>query len=240
MIKECNQFFPKIKTRKPVIQSSDIQEKKKKQILYRLETALLIAVLAAGCLWTAHTYIQHQTQQQIAEKILRFHVRANSDSKQDQVLKLKVRDAVGAYIQQALDGTEDLQACIRIVQSRLLELTQVVEQVVANEGYHYPVTAHIAQTKFPEKSYGNYTFPAGTYQALNVIIGNGEGQNWWCVMYPNMCFHGAVYEVVDKEADKSLQRVLSEDEYHAVLKSGKYKIKWKCIDYVKKMFGLDN
>lgn len=238
MDRESNQFFQNFKIRKPANQGSDIPHEKNKRI-FRLETALLIAVLASGGLWISHTYILHRTQHQIAEKILRFHVRANSDSKQDQALKLKVRDAVGTYMQQTLAGTEDLKECIQVVQSRLSDLVEVAQQTVAQEGYDYPVTARIAQTKFPEKSYGDYIFPAGMYQALNVVIGNGEGQNWWCVMYPNMCFHGAVYEVVDEEAGKSLQRVLSEDEYDAVLKSGKYKIKWKCVDFVKKMFGLE-
>lgn len=228
-----------LKPANQIADAADAGKGKRKRMLYGLETALLVVVLAAGCLWIAHTYIEHQTQQQIAEKILRFHVRANSDSKQDQELKLKVRDAVGAYMQHVLVGSEDLTSCIQVVQSCLPDLIDTAKQVVAQEGYHYAVTARIAQTKFPEKTYGNYTFPAGTYQALNVVIGNGEGQNWWCVMYPNMCFHGAVYEVVDEEADKSLQRILSDDEYYAVLKNGKYKIKFKYLRFIEKIFGLD-
>ncbi len=103
-------------------------------------------------------------------------------------------------------------------------------------GYTYTVSAQMESTEFPQKAYGNYIFPAGEYQALNVVIGSGKGRNWWCVMYPNLCFHDAVYEVVDEEAEKTLQRVLSEDEYDAVLKSGEYRIRFKYLDFLNRFF----
>lgn len=196
------------------------------------ETVFLLLILAGGCLWKYQEYQLQQTQQDIAEKILRFHVRANSDSREDQALKLKVRDAVGTLMQRRLAGVEHLEECDRIVKEHLAEIIDTAERTVRQEGYTYPVTAQIATIDFPQKTYGNYTFPAGAYQALHVVIGSGRGQNWWCVMYPNMCFHDAVYEVVDKEAEKSLQRVLSKDEYDAVLKSGKYRIRFKYLDFL--------
>ena len=147
-------------------------------------------------------------------------------------LKLKVRDAIGTLMQRRLVGVDQLDECSRIVNENLAEIIDTAEKTVRQEGYTYPVTAQVATVEFPQKTYGNYTFPAGAYQALNVVIGSGRGQNWWCVMYPNMCFHDAVYEVVDEEAEKSLQRVLSEDEYDAVLKSGKYRIRFKYLDFL--------
>lgn len=197
-----------------------------------LETVFLLLILAGGCLWRYQEFQMQQMQQEIAEKILRFHVRANSDSKEDQALKLKVRDAVGALMQQELAGVEDRSECVRIVQEHLVQVIQTAEQTVRQEGYTYPVTAQIETVEFPQKTYGSYLFPAGEYQALDVVIGSGKGQNWWCVMYPNMCFHGAVYEVVDADAQKSLKKVLSEDEYDAVLKSGKYRVRFKYLDFL--------
>lgn len=197
-----------------------------------LETVFLLLILAGGCLWKYQEFQMQQMQQEIAEKILRFHVRANSDSREDQALKLKVRDAVGALMQQELAGVEDRSECGRIVQEHLTQVIQTAEQTVQQEGYTYPVTAQIETVEFPQKTYGSYTFPAGEYQALDVVIGSGKGQNWWCVMYPNMCFHGAVYEVVDEDAQKSLKKVLSEDEYDAVLKSGKYRVRFKYLDFL--------
>lgn len=196
------------------------------------ETIFLLLILAGGCLWKYQEYQLQQTQLEIAEKVLRFHVRANSDSREDQALKLKVRDAIGTLMQRRLVGVDQLDECSRIVNENLAEIIDTAKKTVRQEGYTYPVTAQVATVEFPQKTYGNYTFPAGAYQALNVVIGSGRGQNWWCVMYPNMCFHDAVYEVVDEEAEKSLQRVLSEDEYDAVLKSGKYRIRFKYLDFL--------
>ena len=196
------------------------------------ETIFLLLILAGGCLWKYQEYQLQQTQLEIAEKVLRFHVRANSDSREGQALKLKVRDAIGTLMQRRLVGVDQLDECSRIVNENLAEIIDTAEKTVRQEGYTYPVTAQVATVEFPQKTYGNYTFPAGAYQALNVVIGSGRGQNWWCVMYPNMCFHDAVYEVVDEEAEKSLQRVLSEDEYDAVLKSGKYRIRFKYLDFL--------
>ena len=197
-----------------------------------LETIFLLLILAGGCLWKYQEYQLQQTQLEIAEKVLRIHVRANSDSREEHALKLTVRDALWTMMPRRLVGVDQMDECGRIVNENLAEIIDTAEKTVRQEGYTYPVTAQVATVEFPQKTYGNYTFPAGAYQALNVVIGSGRGQNWWCVMYPNMCFHDAVYEVVDEEAEKSLQRVLSEDEYDAVLKSGKYRIRFKYLDFL--------
>lgn len=200
-----------------------------------IETFFLLLLLAGGCIWKYQEYQLQQTQRDIAEKILRFHVRANSNSSEDQALKLKVRDAVGSYMQGVLSDTEDVAECSRTVQDHLEEIVQTAEGVILNEGYTYQVTAQIETVEFPQKAYGDYIFPAGDYRALNVVIGSGKGQNWWCVMYPNMCFYGAVYEVTDEESKQSLKKVLSEDEYNAVLKSGKYRVRFKYLEFLNRL-----
>lgn len=196
------------------------------------ETLFLLLILAGGCLWKYEEWKLQQTQQEIAGKILRFHVRANSDSSADQALKLKVRDAVGAMMRQYLADADDRTQCESIVREQMPRIMQTAEQVIAQEGYTYPVTAQIQTVAFPQKTYGDYVFPAGEYEALHIVIGSGKGRNWWCVMYPNLCFHGAVYDVSDAEAEKNLKQVLSEEEYDAVLKSGKYKIRFKYLDFL--------
>ena len=198
------------------------------------ETLLLLMILAGGCVWKYEEWKLQQTQHEIAGKILRFHVRANSNSPADQALKLKVRDAVGAMMQQDLAGVQDRIQCENIVKKQMPRIIKTAEEVIAQEGYTYPVSAQIGTAAFPQKTYGNYTFPAGDYQALHIVIGSGKGRNWWCVMYPNLCFHGAVYEVKDEEAEKNLKQVLSDEEYDAVLKSGKYKIRFKYLDFLNK------
>lgn len=178
---------------------------------------------------------QQSLQQGIAEKILRFHVLAASDTKEDQELKLKVRDAVGVYMEEELADALNRSESEEIVRLHLGEIEAVAEQTIKEAGYDYPVTASLAYVEFPEKTYGAYVFPAGTYEALEVVIGEGKGHNWWCVMYPNLCFSGSVYEVVDEEAEERLREVLSTEEYEAVFSSGNVKVEWKSLAFFKEL-----
>lgn len=176
-------------------------------------------------------------QQEIADKILRFHVLANSDSTEDQELKLAVRDAVGKQMGEALAGTVSKEESSRIVCEALDEIVETAEEVVASEGYPYEVHAYLNEVDFPVKTYGEYTFPAGKYDALEVVIGEGGGHNWWCVMYPNMCFSGSVYEVVDEKAEESLREVLSPEEYKTVIQSGDYRVQFKYLTFLNELCG---
>lgn len=178
---------------------------------------------------------QQSLQQGIAEKILRFHVLAASDTKEDQELKLKVRDAVGVYMEEELADALNKSESEELVRLHLGEIGAVAEQTIKEAGYDYPVTASLAYVEFPEKTYGAYVFPAGTYEALEVVIGEGKGHNWWCVMYPNLCFSGSVYEVVDEEAEERLREVLSTEEYEAVFSSGNVKVEWKSLAFFKEL-----
>ncbi len=171
-------------------------------------------------------------QPDIADKVLRFHVLANSDSKADQAVKLQVRDAIGAYLQPLLEESKTRAGSEAIVSENLDRIVEIANEILCENGYYYGATARICTTDFPEKTYGAFTFPSGTYDALEVTLGNGNGHNWWCVLYPNMCFRGSVYEVVDTDSGEVLKEVLSSDEYEAVLKSGNYKIRFKFLEYL--------
>ena len=120
--------------------------------------------------------------------------------------------------------------------TNLKKIEKVAEDVIAKEGRSYTVNAFIGPVDFPVKTYGAYSFPAGTYEAVEVVIGEGAGKNWWCVMYPNMCFQGSMYEVIDEDARSSLKRVLSEDEYQQVLASGDYQVKFKSFEILKGLY----
>ena len=170
-------------------------------------------------------------QPSIASKILRFHVLANSDSEGDQKVKAQVRDAVGAYLQPFLKDANSLEETKSIVQTHMSTVISIAEETLIENGYHYPVSAKITRTDFPEKSYGSYTFPPGEYEALQIVIGEGEGQNWWCVLYPNMCFRGSVFEVVEEDAGMALREVLSPWEYADVFDSGKVQMRFKFLEF---------
>ena len=169
-------------------------------------------------------------QPSIASKILRFHVLANSDSEADQEVKKEVRDAVGTYLAPWLEDAQSLWETKQIVNAHMDEIVAVAEETLLAAGYDYEVTASITDTIFPEKTYGAYTFPKGEYEALQIVIGEGKGQNWWCVLYPNMCFKGTVYEVVEEEAGEALREVLSPWEYADVFDSGEVELRFKFLE----------
>ena len=173
-------------------------------------------------------------QPSIASKILRFHVLANSDSEADQAVKEKVRDAVGVYLQPLLKEADSLEETKQIVNNQMENIICIAKDTLEEHGYEYTITACITNTDFPEKSYGAYTFPKGEYEALQIVIGEGEGQNWWCVLYPNMCFRGSVFEVVEEEAGEALQEVLNPWEYADVFDSGKVELQFKFLEFFKR------
>ena len=173
-------------------------------------------------------------QQAIAEKILRFHILANSDSDKDQKVKEKVRDAIGNYLAPQLEEARDLSDTKNIVTRHMDEIVTVAEETLEKEGYSYGASARLATVDFPVKTYGSYTFPAGEYEALEITLGEGNGHNWWCVLYPNMCFQGTVYEVVEEEADEALREVLTPEEYADVFNERNYQIRFRFAEVLQK------
>ena len=173
-------------------------------------------------------------QPKIAAKILRFHVLANSDSSRDQKIKLKVRDAVGAYIEPKLSDSDSLIQTKQIVDENMKGIIAAADRVLVQEGAGYKSTAYLTTMDFPVKTYGEYTFPAGKYEALRVVLGEGEGHNWWCVLYPNMCFKGSVYEVVEEDAKEELREVLDPQEYADVFQRGRYQVRFKLLEMLRR------
>ncbi len=196
----------------------------------------LLATLAAAaaCVLLLATIHTEQMQQDMAGRVLRFHVLANSDSEPDQELKLKVRDEIGTMMAEKLQGVDSLEESRKIVSESLQEIEEAAADTIAESGCAYPVKAALENCAFPEKTYGMFTFPAGNYEALRVVIGEGEGHNWWCVMYPNLCFSGSMYEV-DEESGEVLRDALSEEEYAAVLEEGNYKVKFKILGFMNRV-----
>ena len=193
-----------------------------------------VFLAAAACVILLSAIRTEQLLHDMSQKVLRFHVLANSDEERDQDLKLKVRDAVGSFMAEQLKNADTIEQSRQIVNSNLEEICAQAQNVVEQEGYDYPVSAALVRTDFPEKTYGQYTFPAGNYEALRVVIGEGEGHNWWCVMYPNLCFSGSMYSV-DEASGETLRQVLMEEEYRAVMEEGNYKVRFKILGFLNKV-----
>lgn len=147
------------------------------------ELALLLA-LAVTILWGTASLGQ---QEELGRKVIRLHVIANSDSPEDQALKLRVRDRVLARAQEILEQSADMEQAEQALTAALPELTREARETLAAEGCAQPVQARLEPAEFPTKDYDGFSLPAGKYLALRVIIGQGAGQNWWCVVFPPLC-----------------------------------------------------
>lgn len=155
-------------------------------------------------------------QQNLAEQVVRFHVLANSNSSDDQALKLLVKNAVLEYMAEPLNHCENAAEALELLDEHTFDIIRVAKQVIEENGYSYNVTAGIEEVYFPVKSYGDVTFPAGMYTAYRIIIGEGDGNNWWCVLYPPLCFIDITHGIVPEESKEQLQTVLTDEEYLAI------------------------
>ncbi len=190
--------------------------------------ACIIAVFLTGMItWRVNVSAEAKMQRHLAEEVLRFHVLANSDSEEDQALKRKVRDAVLEKMENTLPDGLDVEATKEWARMHTDLFRKTAEDTVMENGYAYPVSAAVTTSYFPDKTYGDVTFPAGNYTALRIEIGAAKGQNWWCVLYPNLCFLDAVNAVVSEEGKRQLEQVLTEEEYRQVTAGGKFEIRWK-------------
>lgn len=199
-----------------------------KKKLICLGLALAASFLITGGVMRARAleYKIEETQEGLAEEVFRFHVLANSNSEADQSLKLKVRDGVISYMKAQLPESGSAEETKAWAKGRLGELEEVAETIIYHEGFRYGAKAEVETVAFPGKSYGDITFPAGEYESLRIILGEGKGENWWCVLYPNLCFVNSVNAVVPEEGKEKLENVLTEDEYEMVTMGTKFKIKW--------------
>lgn len=157
-----------------------------------------------------------EIQQNIADHIIRLHVIAHSDTAEDQSLKLKVRDEVLSQIQSSLIPSATLKEAENILENMIPAIQEIAQHKIQEEGY--PYTAHVVleQRYFPAKTYGDLTFPPGTYRALCIEIGNAAGKNWWCVLFPSLCFVNETTAEVPETSKEKLEDSLSEEAYHSL------------------------
>ena len=188
-----------------------------------LELALLIGVtvfLLTGA-WAANT------QGELADRVVRLHVIANSDSEEDQALKLQVRDAVLARTEAILRASADRGEAESRLAAALPELERLAEETVAANGFDYSVTAELAETSFPTKDYDGFSLPAGKYLALRLIIGQGAGKNWWCVVFPPLCTAAA-----SEVPETALAAGLTEDQVSLMTgEDDGYVLKFKVVEW---------
>ncbi len=168
-------------------------------------------------------------QADLSEKLIRLHVVANSDSDEDQALKLKVRDGILNDVAAILDGVTSREEAVRLVEENLDEILSGARDVVLENGYNYSVTASISVEKFPTRDYDTFSLPAGEYTSLRVVIGSGCGHNWWCVIFPPLCVSAAT------DAEEVFSS-LSDEEMRLITEDGpEYVFKFKSIELLEKL-----
>lgn len=163
--------------------------------------------------------------------ILRFHVRANSDSDEDQALKMAVKEDVVSMLKPLLSNCESVAESKNVIVSNLQNIYETVVDTIVEQGYDYDVKVYVTEEEFPAKTYGDLTFPEGKYQALRIDIGQAQGQNWWCVMYPPLCFIDESTAVVSEDGKEMLQENLTPQEYadlfaHSEVKGESWLYNW--------------
>ena len=195
-----------------------------------LGIALICGALLTGLLLVQRGMLvearARRAGQELSREVLRFHVLADSDSPEDQQRKLEVKEALLAYMEEAMPLDADLEETCSWVRENLDSLEQTAEKRLREDGCSDPVRAELVRDYFPEKTYGDVTFPAGEYTALRILIGAGQGHNWRCCLYPSLCFTDAVTAHVPEEEKEELGRVLGEDEYDMITAYSDFRIRW--------------
>lgn len=186
-------------------------------------------VLTGMTVRTRAEAVEHKTeevQERLSEEVFRFHVLANSDSEKDQEVKLAVRDAVLAFMKRNMKEEASAQETKEWALTHLKELEETACGTLKKNGFHYKAKAQVTDCYFPEKRYGDVLFPEGNYSALRIELGEASGHNWWCVLYPNLCFMDTTCAVVSEEGKEELKEALEEDEYEMITAASEFKIRW--------------
>ena len=187
-----------------------------------------LVILISGFTVIKGNSVQAASMVGISEKIIRFHVLANSDSDEDQELKLKVRDEVIGYMTPILNESKSLDESRELLLSSQEKVINIAKEVIRKEGYDYDVNVELAMTNFPVKTYGNVTLPQGEYEAFRVLIGEAKGQNWWCVMFPPLCFIDmSKGQISYEKSEQQLSGILTEEEQSLITDSEDSKIEFR-------------
>lgn len=201
----------------------------KKNLKFILIITFLIFIYTFIC---AYNYV-YAVSTNLSDSVFRLHIIANSDSKEDQDLKYIVRDNLIQYMDKLCENCSSKTEVIEIAKNNISNFKQIAENTVKEQGFSYDVNVEIGNFEFPTKSYGDISFPAGYYDALKVKIGNSSGQNWWCVMFPPLCFVNTTTGLVPTESKENLEENLSDEGYKIVSDSDNSNIafKFKIIEF---------
>ncbi len=169
----------------------------------------------------------------LASNMIRLHVVANSNSKNDQLLKLQIRDKVLEYTNTLLKNSKNIDETNYILRKNMDSISNVVKDYMREKNINYAVKLSLGEFSFPTKTYGDVVLPAGKYQALRVLVGEAKGKNWWCVLFPPLCFVDATHGKLSQATKQKLSQQLTKEEYNIISKKKddiQIKFKFKVVE----------
>ncbi|WFD10123.1 stage II sporulation protein R [Tepidibacter hydrothermalis] len=203
-----------------------------------MRKVLIAFFISLFCFMSTISYLGdvYANRDNYKEKLIRFHVIANSDSQKDQELKLKVRDKIIEFLSPKLEKSKSIKETKEIITENIENIQKIASDEIKENNKKYTVTANLDYSNFPTKKYSNIVLPAGEYKALKVVIGEGKGKNWWCVMFPPLCFIDINHGITNDKTEKNLKKVLTKDEYKMILVDNKdVKLKFKIVEVLEKI-----
>jgi stage II sporulation protein R len=201
---------------KVLLMIKEMGSRRTNNIAMKIATLLvlvMVIMITAGAVAASYS---NKVNEGIADNVIRLHVLANSDSEEDQALKQDVRDVVINYMKDQLKNSQNLGQTRSIINQNLGRITEIASAEVKRNGKNYKVKCLLGNYPFPTKSYGDVTLPAGQYEALRVVIGKGEGANWWCVLFPPLCFVDATHGTIPDSVKEDLKEALTQEEYNLI------------------------
>ncbi len=222
--------------KRPMLSSESVLHKSTEPINYLYHSmfyiCLLLTVISILMIKAFPSNAREKNLQEgISSELIRFHVIANSDSAKDQALKLEIKQALTDALRPKLENVKDIAEARTVLKNNLPEMVSISDDIIKESGFTYEAAATIERGYFPLKVYGDLTLPPGEYEAVRVELGDAKGQNWWCVMFPPLCFVDSTYSIVPDSSKEELKYMLTDEEYNAVFskKDTKIKVKFKLL-----------
>ena len=202
-----------------------------------MQTRFSVGIVILLVVLMALSFLPVHGEQEVYDTVVRLHVLANSDSEEDQALKLKVRDAVLEAASPLIEGCTTQAQAIEVLNQHLSDLEAAARGVIEAEGRHDAVTVLLGEEDYPTRTYESCAFPAGRYVSLRVCIGEAAGQNWWCCLFPPLCLSAATAK--EDNEDAFLQVGLTKEQYGIITETGKtkYKVRFKILEVMEDWLG---
>ena len=192
---------------------------------------LIIFILFIVYIFLSIFSYSNAVSEDISNNVFRLHVIANSDSEEDQNLKYDVRDALISYMNSISENISSKEEAIKLVNEHKYDFYNIAKKVIFDKGFNYDVNIEIGNFSFPTKTYGDIALPSGFYDALKVEIGDASGQNWWCVMFPSLCFVDVSEGIVSEESKEDLEANMNTENYNLISSDTlEFKVKFKLVE----------